>query len=62
MKIAYFVLWALLSAVETVRLRRQAALRRELTAFWLLAAAALAAGVVYAALPDGAGLAEWLLR
>ena len=57
MKVFYFILWALLAVGETARLRER---RRDLPAFWVLAVLALAAGAVWAALPDGAGLAEWL--
>ncbi len=57
MKVFYFILWTLLAVGETARLRERG---RDLPAFWALAVLALAVGVVWAALPAGTGLAEWM--
>ncbi|MBR2666783.1 MAG: hypothetical protein IKD96_01315 [Oscillospiraceae bacterium] len=58
MKLAFFIFWTALTLWGARRLRE--AKHRDRTVFWCLSLIALAAGVVYAALPDSAGLAEWL--
>ena len=60
MKIAFFIFWAALTVWESRQLRETK--RRDRLVFWCLTFLALAAGAAYAALPDAAGLAEWLIR
>ena len=58
-KVAYFIVWAVLTLWEGRRLRELRE-KQDAAIFWGLSFAALALGIAFACLPDGTGLAEWL--